>query len=233
MTARADILLCPLPEYPDEALTARLTALLPEFRRRKALSYKLLPARMQCAVSFLLLQAALRPLGFTEIPEFVYGTQKKPYLPGNPVYFNLSHCKKAAVCAVSPNETGIDAECCVAWDPRLAERICAAGEAERLAAAEDPGKALTLLWTQKEAISKFDGRGFRMGFRSIRPDRWQTLSMPDNGEGYCITLCTGKAGMPLPDVRFCRFASPEDLICGRTPEFSPLCRPLQENTPAP
>jgi 4'-phosphopantetheinyl transferase len=98
--------------------------------------------------------------------------QGKPYLPGRPLRFNLSHCREFALVALHPaREVGVDLEWTAA--PRdwlaLARRFFTVAEAAWLAAlpAGEQPRAFCRLWTCKEAWMKADGRGMAAGLRAI------------------------------------------------------------------
>ncbi len=114
-----------------------------------------------------------RRLGVTpEAIEFERATKGKPFLPGLPLRFNLSHCREFALVALHPRlEVGVDLEWIAArrdW-LALARRFFTPGESDWLAArpAEDQARAFCRLWTCKEAWMKADGRGLGAGLRTV------------------------------------------------------------------
>jgi phosphopantetheinyl transferase len=86
----------------------------------------------------------------------------KPYFPGNPVYFSITHTRRRVFCALSPCPIGIDAE---ELDrqvkPGLAKHILSPGELEQHLQAEHPQRALLTFWVLKEAAAKLTGKGIR------------------------------------------------------------------------
>lgn len=104
-------------------------------------------------------------------PDFPYhlieiaGT-RKPYLPNDEYHFSISHCGDFAAVIVSKNKrVGIDIE---QVTPKVAKiRHKFLGEEElKLVPDATPGhggetylRLLTLLWSCKEAVFKWDGRG--------------------------------------------------------------------------
>jgi 4'-phosphopantetheinyl transferase len=88
----------------------------------------------------------------------------KPFVPGAPLRFNLSHSHDWALLAIGPAiEIGIDLEAIAPPEPGLAERFFAPEEAEALARlrAEELAIAFTRVWTRKEAVVKAIGAGLR------------------------------------------------------------------------
>jgi len=104
------------------------------------------------------------------VVEFRYAAHGKPFLPGTPLRFNISHSGNLAVIALAQVEVGVDVEL-----PRprrsddIARRFYAPGEIERLFAQADPeGRADSFfrLWTCKEAFLKVTGEGLSRSTRS-------------------------------------------------------------------
>lgn len=131
----------------------------------------------------------------------------KPYLKGQPWFFNLSHSDEKLVIAVSETEIGVDIELC-RQRKNLADLTRHCFAAEEIAywnGLPDAQKtrAFYQFWTAKEAFVKATGRGLALGLcRCVinpqQPDRF--LRLPD-GYGDCadwrtvsLTLENGHAG---------------------------------------
>jgi 4'-phosphopantetheinyl transferase len=106
-----------------------------------------------------LLRHALREEhGVTDEPEFFYGPNGKPYLTAHPhIFFNLTHCRTGAACALSDRETGVDMQDIRAFSDRAARRVCTPSELEQLTAAPEPERLFCRLWAIKEAAVKLRG----------------------------------------------------------------------------
>lgn len=157
--------------------------ILPAWRQNKVQAYKKEEDKMRSVAAFLLLARALQDRGIAPVPEFAYEAWGKPYLPGYPIHFSLSHCEKAVVCAVSDVPVGVDAQDEMELSFKLADRICSPEERASLAQAEDPGKALTALWTKKEALAKCSGKGLGERFSALEGEVF-TLRRP----GYYVSV---------------------------------------------
>ena len=83
-----------------------------EQRREQALKFRHEQGQRLCVLAYQLLKQALREeYGITENPVFEYNEHGKPTIVGHPdIFFNLSHCKEAAVCAISNQPIGVDVE---------------------------------------------------------------------------------------------------------------------------
>ena len=97
-----------------------------------------------------------------DLPEILITDRGKPYFPGNPWYFSISHTRHHAFCALSREPVGIDAEELDRdINPRLAEKILSPGEFARYESAADKHRALLTFWVLKEAAAKLSGEGLR------------------------------------------------------------------------
>ena len=96
------------------------------------------------------------------LPEISATDRGKPYFPGSPWHFSISHTKKHAFCVLAKHNVAIDAE---ELDRKihgkLAEKILSPMEKRQFAAAENKEKALLTFWVLKEAAAKLTGEGLR------------------------------------------------------------------------
>lgn len=90
----------------------------------------------------------------------------KPYLEGNNLYFNLSHCLKRVICTVSDSEVGCDVQDIRPMNEKVTKRFFACDECEALSATDKKDEHFTKLWTLKEAILKYKGEGISGGLDS-------------------------------------------------------------------
>jgi 4'-phosphopantetheinyl transferase len=104
---------------------------------------------------------------------------RKPFLPGNPYYFSISHCGDyAAVIASAHRPVGIDIEAVQDKIGKVASKFLNATEATML----DPTHTLahqTICWSAKEAIFKWYGLG-QLDFRKhmqLHPFPYQPTGM--------------------------------------------------------
>ena len=86
----------------------------------------------------------------------------KPYFPGSPWHFSISHTKNHAFCVLSRKNVAIDAE---ELDRdinlQLARKILSPSEKQQYDAAPDKKQALLTFWVLKEAAAKLTGEGLR------------------------------------------------------------------------
>ena len=157
-----------VPEGLGPKDVARVLEPLPEWRLRRALSYRFDIDRFLCARSFLLLEEMLREnFGIDSIPEFSYGEHGKPYIGEQPgIFFNISHCRKAVACAVSDRPVGIDIEA-VQYDADLCEMVLNPREKEAVGMSAEPSVCFSELWTRKESLLKLTGEGVRDDMKDV------------------------------------------------------------------
>lgn len=162
-----------LPLNPNEISPAELEhkiMQLPEWRRTEALRYMHHQGRVQCAESYLLMCRGLREYyGITAQPTFVRSEGGKPTLQEYPeIHFNLSHCKRGVMCALSQVPVGCDIEYIQEQlKPDLVRYCCNEEEAESVFSAKNPPLRFTELWTRKEALVKLTGEGLTDNIRGL------------------------------------------------------------------
>lgn len=177
-----------------EAEVGAKLALLPAWRREKALQYKHFQGRKECVISFLLLKEAVLNENEDENVdelEFVYGEHGKPALKNNPdIHFNISHCKRAVACVISDKPVGIDIECFGRYKESVARAVLSDAEMASVLQSADPDKVFTELWTKKEALLKYLGTGVGSDMKDILSqykDKKITTTICD---GYVYSICT-------------------------------------------
>ena len=109
-----------------------------------------------------LLETMYRQQTGEEMPAAERTPLGKPYFPGNPWHFSLTHSKHHVFCVLSHRPVGIDAE---EADRRinlaLAEKLLSPGEKAQYDAAPDKRLALLRFWVLKEAGKKCTGQGLQ------------------------------------------------------------------------
>lgn len=135
--------------------------LLSEQRREKIALLANADDRRESAAVYMLLREALgKEYGITDAPVFEYGDYGKPFLQGaEGIYFSMSHCRQAVVCAVADFPIGLDVESLRPYNERLARYTMNDEELLRIASSLSPDVEFVRLWTMKEAVAKLSGRG--------------------------------------------------------------------------
>ena len=143
-----------------EQEVARLLGVVSAQRRAQALAYKHLHGQYCCLKSYEMLMHLLHTTLYAchTPPTFLYNEHGQPRIEGGPC-FSISHCKNAIAVAISHSPIGIDIEHLRTAKPELVARTMNQGEQERIWQSENPDRAFTQLWTQKEAVLKMLGTG--------------------------------------------------------------------------
>ena len=156
----------------DSSAFENLLKRVPDYRQKKAMSFKFPKGKMQSLGVGLLLHLACVEAGFEGADEHVaYGENGKPYLVDFPdVHFNLSHSGERVMCVLSPFDVGCDVEIIKGDRGRLAERFFKPEESawiKHFETLEKQSEAFYRLWTLKECYMKVTGRGM-----SLMPDKF-------------------------------------------------------------
>ena len=161
-----------------------------EQRREQALKFKHEQGQRLCVLAYLLLKQALREgYGITENPVFEYNEHGKPSIVGHPeIFFNLSHCKEAAICVVSDHPVGVDVEGIREYKESLVNYTMNDEEIAQIKTAENPAAAFIRLWTMKEATTKLIGTGISNDMKTvIDPTKYKYTTV--DRQRYIYTIC--------------------------------------------
>lgn len=143
--------------------------LLSDQRRELCLKFKHEQGRKTCAAAYLLLCEGLREeYGISEKPVFEYGEHGKPSIVGHPeIFFNMSHCREAAICVLSNKPVGVDIESIRPYNESLARYTMSDEEMALIESAERRDVEFIRLWTLKEAVLKCSGEGIRNDMKHV------------------------------------------------------------------
>ena len=143
--------------------------LLSAQRREQALQFRYELGRKTCAAAYLLLREGLqKEYGITEPPVFEYGEHGKPSIVGHPeIFFNMSHCREAAICVLSNKPVGVDIESIRPYNESLARYTMSDEEMALIESAERRDVEFIRLWTLKEAVLKCSGEGIRNDMKHV------------------------------------------------------------------
>lgn len=161
-----------------------------EQRREQALKFKHEQGQRLCVLAYQLLKQGLREeYGITDNPVFEYNEHGKPSIAGHPdIFFNLSHCKEAAVCAISHHPVGVDVESMRAFKESLVHYTMNDNEISEINASAHPAAAFIRLWTMKEATMKLVGTGISNDMKTIiDPTKYKYTTV--EGQRYIYTVC--------------------------------------------
>ncbi len=176
---------------------------LPPGRRAYAARYKKTVDRATAAVGSLLVSRLIREVNPALAgADWTIGEHGKPYLPGAPFHFSLSHADGLCAAALSSDPIGLDVERIRPLRPALLPRFCTPEEIERVA--HDPDLAVKI-WTRREARAKQNGRGIGQKLTSLSSEGIASVRISAEGRDFWLS-CT--ADEPLETVAF----TPQELL---------------------
>lgn len=196
---------------------------VPEYRQKKAMSFKFDKGKMQSLGVGLLLQLACKEAGLEGADEHIaYGENGKPFLVDFPdVQFNLSHSGERVMCVISPFEVGCDVEIIKGDRGRLAKRFFKPEESawiKHFDSIEAQSEAFYRLWTLKECYMKVTGRGMSLmpDMFALHVDENENISLNHDGarpeyafreidlhDGYRYAYCVKTDGKNAPQEVKC------------------------------
>ena len=161
-----------------------------EQRREQALKFKYELGQRLCVLAYQLLKKGLREeYGIMENPIFEYNEHGKPSIVGHPaIFFNMSHCKYAAVCAISDKPVGIDVESIREYREGLVNYTMNDDEVHEIVSAENPATAFIRLWTMKEATMKLIGTGISNDMKTVLDTHKYKYTTVER-QRYIYTIC--------------------------------------------
>ena len=161
-----------------------------EQRREQALKFKHEQGQRLCVLAYQLLKQGLREeYGINDNPVFEYNEHGKPSIVGHPeIYFNLSHCKEAAVCVISNHPIGVDVESIREFKESLVQYTMNDEEIREINASAQPASAFIRFWTMKEATMKLIGTGISNDMKTIIDTTRYKYTTVDR-QRYIYTIC--------------------------------------------
>ncbi|MCR5309114.1 MAG: 4'-phosphopantetheinyl transferase superfamily protein [Bacilli bacterium] len=141
---------------------------LPKYRQDKILALKNEKDKYLSLLAGKLLSDGLRDLNlYNYINKIEVEENGKPYIPGNPIYFSISHSGTKAIVIFSNDEVGCDIQIMKGDTISLAEKYFTEEEQNEINNSDDPVKSFYKLWTLKECYMKTSGKGLSLGLKNI------------------------------------------------------------------
>ena len=162
-----------------------------EQRREQALKFKFEQGQRLCVLAYQLLKEGLqKEYGITDNPIFEYNEHGKPSIVGHPeIYFNLSHCKEAAICVISDKPIGVDVESLREFKDSLVNYTMNDEEKAEMTSSSNPAATFIRLWTMKEATSKLIGTGITNDVKSLIDTTKYKYTTVER-QRYTYTVCS-------------------------------------------
>lgn len=182
-----------LQQYTAEHIE-NIIATFPPQRREVAMRYKFEQGRKESALAYLLLCKGLQEhYGICQMPSFSIGEHGKPSLTNHPdIFFNLSHCKHAILCALGNTPVGVDVERIGRYREELARHCMNEKELADIQTSNNREVTFTQLWTQKEALVKLWGTGITNDLKSIllHTENVSIETVVNEEKGYVYSIAT-------------------------------------------
>ena len=164
---------------------------LPEYRKKKIFSLKFDQDKQLSLLAGKLLQKGLVELGFENFDQKIVEDENgKPYIPGNPVYFSISHSGTKAMVVISDVEVGCDIQIVKNKEVSIADKFFTENECKEIKNSENPETTFYKMWTLKESFMKLTGKGLSYGLKNINVENCKlnidgyTSYFWDVGENY-------------------------------------------------
>ena len=144
---------------------------MPDFRKEKIDALKPEKSKLLSLGAGMLLDKAMKDAGIDDY-EIELDEHEKPHIKGHgDVFFNISHSGEVACLGISDREIGVDVEKIKHFKDSLIDYVFAPQEQdmtkELATAGNDIDKVYTRLWTVKESIMKYSGKGITLGPKNI------------------------------------------------------------------
>lgn len=171
-----------ISEEKHQSLIDRYLPVFSEDIKRDILRYRRWQDAQLSLLGKILLLQGLRTYYDISDAEIMVNSSNKPYLKGNPVYFNISHSKDLVACIIAEFPLGIDVEF---FDTSINyldfEFQMTTNEFKKINEAEDGIKSFFAYWTAKEAVIKAHGDGMMIPLDSFEVSNNEALI---NGEKF-------------------------------------------------
>ncbi len=196
------VYLCDCARLTERDLPAYLDA-LPPGRRAYAVRYRLAPDRATAAVGFLLVAKMIRDRDpHFPLSDWAIGEHGKPFIPGAPFAFSLSHADGLCAAVLSGSVIGLDVERIRPLRPALLPRFCTPDE---IALCDGDPDLAVKIWTQREARAKENGRGIGQKLISLPTEGVTSRRVTVGGRDFFLSYT---ANEPPEIVTF----APEELL---------------------
>ena len=144
------------------------------------------------ALAYFLLKFALKKVfGVEDVKEPKLNEYKKPYFEDSQIHFNVSHSKDAVAVAVSDGEVGVDVESFLRYNEDKAYLTCTKSEIEKINKAKTPSVEFIKIWTKKEAVGKYLGKGVDRKLLFSECEK-EFLTVTRAYKSCALTVCYGK-----------------------------------------
>jgi len=174
-------------ELLEDDFFENVSHLLSLERRLKAQRLRLGVGRNASAAAYLVLRVALREeYGVDEAVTFKFSSKGKPTLKDYPlIFFNMSHSKGVAACAVAAYKVGVDVQNIRHVTDRTAKRVLTLEEFDEYKSSKNPNEYFCKVWAIKESYLKMTGQGITSEVKDISAKELENIFSFKNENYYC------------------------------------------------
>lgn len=174
---------------------------LPYDRMQKVQRYRNETDKSNCVMSYMLIMYSVYKTFGIVTPEIASTKYGKLYLVDYPeAHFNISHCAKGCVCAVSDYEIGIDIQDVRPFSWSVVNHCCSAKEKQLLRNCIDPTAEFTKIWTMKESYLKMKGTGITVDLCAVDTTKLRDRIKTFEINGCYISVASAKS---FPEEEIC------------------------------
>ena len=189
--------------YIEDKKLETLSFLLEQDKRNRIFNYSIKDDKKNSLYSELFLRSKIcKDLNLKNSDIcFLQNKYGKPYLKSHPDYFyNISHTQNAFVVAISSKDVGVDIERVRNVDIHIAERFFTKNEIAYVTMLSyGMNERFFEVWTQKEAFTKFKGKGLTIPLNSF--DVFETYISRKlktiKTHNYIISVCNNDCNKEL------------------------------------
>lgn len=202
--------------FAEQEIYERAMAMISADRKKKIEKLKAVqPARLSLGAGILLRLAMERCGCLEKIDAVSYGKYGKPFLRNINFYFSLTHSDEYAVCAYADFPVGADLQKTKSKPPKHTKKIFSKEENAFFSSLDEKQKAELFfqLWTRKESLLKWDGRGLHLPMSEISLISEKTFADSIFFEGkklyfrdydflqpaYAFSICSEKSFLADPE----------------------------------
>lgn len=154
--------------FTDEEELYSIFPTLPKYRQDKILAIKDENGKRLSLLVGKLFKEGLKEFGLPDYDEkVVIEDTQHPYIPGNPVYFAMSHSGTKAMVVISKRKCGCDIQFMKDdSSTSLAERFFNESEYDEIRNNANPVETFYKYWSLKECYMKASGKGLSLGLKN-------------------------------------------------------------------
>lgn len=140
---------------------------LPKYRQEKIQALTFENDRLLSLLAGKLIHEGFAKFGFPSLDEkIIVDKNSHPYVPGNQIYFSLSHSGTKAMVVISKKPCGCDIQFMKGDSESIADRFFNESESIEIKNSDNPVITFYKYWGLKESYMKANGQGLSFGLKN-------------------------------------------------------------------